>query len=68
MASEGKCVVLVTGGFGLVGMAIQQVLEVDQVFDDSIFVVNVLRKAALPTEEWVFVSSKDCDLRSFASN
>lgn len=39
--------ILVTGGSGLVGRAIQKVVE------DG---------AGLPGEEWVFVSSKDADL------
>lgn len=39
--------ILVTGGSGLVGRAIQKVVE------DG---------ARLPGEDWVFVSSKDADL------
>jgi len=43
--------VLVTGGTGLVGRAIQSVVEAEQ-------------KAGGPaaTEEWIFLSSRDCDL------
>ena len=40
--------VLVTGGTGLVGMAIRKIVETEEKRDD---------------EEWVFLSSKDCDLR-----
>jgi len=43
-------VVLVTGGSGLVGQAIKEYVEDDQ--------------NALPGETWVFLSSKDGDLRS----
>ena len=44
--------ILVTGGTGLVGMGIQEALQT--------------RKRALkqPDEEWIFLSSKDCDLLS----
>ena len=45
MASEKKRI-LVTGGSGLVGKAIQSVVETDK----------------LPNEEWFFVNSKDADL------
>ena len=44
---DGKKV-LVTGGTGLVGMAIRKIVETEEKRDD---------------EEWVFLSSKDCDLR-----
>ena len=40
-------VVLVTGGTGLVGRAIQEAVQSDSV----------------PGERWIFASSKDCDLR-----
>ena len=46
MATE-KQIILVTGGSGLVGRAIQEA---------------VLHES-LPNEEWIFLSSKDCDLR-----
>lgn len=48
-----KPVVLVTGGSGLVGQAIKWVVEN---IEDSKF-------GKLPNEEWVFLSSKDGDLR-----
>lgn len=44
---HGHMRILVTGGSGLVGQAIQKV---------------VADGAGLPGEEWVFVSSKDADL------
>lgn len=44
---HGSTKILVTGGSGLVGRAIQKV---------------VADGAGLPGEEWVFVSSKDADL------
>ena len=40
--------VLVTGGTGLVGRAIRKIVETEEKRDD---------------EKWVFLSSKDCDLR-----
>jgi GDP-L-fucose synthase len=46
-------VILVTGGTGLVGQAIKWVLENDK---DSRF-------AKSSNEEWVFLSSRDADLR-----
>ncbi|XP_075405292.1 GDP-L-fucose synthase isoform X4 [Tenrec ecaudatus] len=49
--SEGPTRILVTGGSGLVGRAIQKV---------------VADGAGLPGEEWVFVSSKDADLTDAA--
>ncbi|XP_045154547.1 GDP-L-fucose synthase isoform X2 [Echinops telfairi] len=48
---EGPTRILVTGGSGLVGRAIQKV---------------VAEGAGLPGEEWVFVSSKDADLTDVA--
>ena len=42
-----KNVILVTGGSGLVGRALQEVIEKD----------------ASPNEQWVFLGSKDGDLR-----
>lgn len=39
-------IILVTGGTGLVGKAIQKVIETD----------------AKPDEKWIFVGSKDADL------
>lgn len=44
---QGSVRILVTGGSGLVGRAIQKV---------------VADGARLPGEDWVFVSSKDADL------
>lgn len=44
---EDKKVILVTGGSGLIGKAIQQVVNSENRTD----------------EEWIFVSSKDADLR-----
>lgn len=44
---QGSMRILVTGGSGLVGKAIQKV---------------VADGAGLPGEDWVFVSSKDADL------
>lgn len=46
--SSGKSIVMVTGGSGLVGQAIKDFIEAGN-------------KA--PNEEWVFLSSKDGDLR-----
>ncbi|XP_037057791.1 GDP-L-fucose synthase-like [Peromyscus leucopus] len=48
---QGSMRILVTGGSGLVGRAIQKV---------------VADGAGLPGEEWVFVSSKDADLTDAA--
>jgi GDP-L-fucose synthase len=48
--SADKKVVLVTGGTGLVGRAIQTVIQ-EEKRDD---------------EEWIFVGSKDADLRYIA--
>ncbi|EDM16033.1 tissue specific transplantation antigen P35B (predicted), isoform CRA_b [Rattus norvegicus] len=48
---HGSMRILVTGGSGLVGRAIQKV---------------VADGAGLPGEEWVFVSSKDADLTDAA--
>lgn len=39
-------VILVTGGSGLIGKAIQSIIDTD----------------ALPNEKWIFVGSKDADL------
>jgi GDP-L-fucose synthase len=47
MAEEKKKVVLVTGGTGLVGKALQKVIKEEKI----------------DNEEWVFLSSKDGDLR-----
>lgn len=46
MASQKKKI-LVTGGSGLVGMAIKNIAESEE---------------SRPDEEWVFISSKDGDL------
>lgn len=43
---EDKKIILVTGGSGLVGKAIQTVVETEK----------------LASEEWIFVNSKDADL------
>jgi GDP-L-fucose synthase len=48
--SSSKSVVLVTGGSGLVGHALQKVVEHDKYMTSN-------------TEEWIFLSSKDGDLR-----
>ena len=48
---EEKKIVLVTGGSGMVGKAIRTVLEEEE---------------ANEKEEWVFLSSKDADLRYVA--
>jgi len=50
-----RCVILVTGGSGLVGEAVKFIVknEKDQRFK------------ALPGEEWIFLSSKEGDLRDF---
>jgi len=48
--SSSKSVVLVTGGSGLVGHALQKVVEHDKYMTRN-------------TEEWIFLSSKDGDLR-----
>lgn len=42
----GKKIILVTGGSGLVGQAIQLVVKTEKLLD----------------EEWIFLSSKDADL------
>jgi len=49
VAADKKRVVLVTGGSGLVGRAIQKV-------------VNESENGTLPGEQWHFVGSADCDL------
>ncbi len=48
MAAAEENVVLVTGGTGLVGSAIRRVVE----------------ESPLPNEKWIFLSSKDADLKS----
>jgi len=47
MSDEEKSVIMVTGGSGLVGQAIRMYVE----------------ENTKPNEEWVFLSSKDGDLR-----
>lgn len=47
MADSQKKVIMVTGGTGLVGMAIKQIVETEENRED---------------EEWIFLSSKDADL------
>ena len=47
-------VILVTGGSGLVGKALQHVLETEP---------EGSRFGKRPGERWVFVSSKEADLR-----
>jgi hypothetical protein len=49
-----KSVVLVTGGTGLIGFAIRHVIESEPVGS---------RFGRREREEWVFVGSKDADLR-----
>lgn len=44
--SEEQKIILVTGGSGLVGKAIQSVIKTEK----------------LPNEEWIFLNSKDGDL------
>ncbi|XP_031557552.1 GDP-L-fucose synthase-like [Actinia tenebrosa] len=51
MASQKKKI-LVTGGSGLVGMAIKKIVE---------------KEESGPNEEWIFISSKDGDLTDFES-
>lgn len=51
--ADTPSVVLVTGGSGLVGQAIKTVLDRD--------------KLRLPSEKWVFLSSKDADLTDMAA-
>ncbi|KAI0050319.1 NAD(P)-binding protein [Auriscalpium vulgare] len=51
---DSVSVILVTGGTGLVGSAIRRVLETEPVGS---------RYGRLPGERWVFLSSKDADLR-----
>lgn len=46
MANEETKIILVTGGSGLVGKAIQSVVQNEQ----------------LANEKWIFISSKDADL------
>ena len=48
--------ILVTGGYGLIGQGIQHVLNEPGDF------------ASRPNETWVFVRSKDADLRQVKSN
>lgn len=48
---EEQKIILVTGGNGLVGHGIRLALE--------------KRKLAMPNEKWIYVSSKDADLRDF---
>ncbi|KAI1721124.1 NAD dependent epimerase/dehydratase family domain-containing protein [Ditylenchus destructor] len=50
-----KRVVLVTGGSGLVGKAIEQVVNGSGQY------------AVQPNEKWIFVGSKDCDLTDLAA-
>lgn len=54
IGSEKKQTVLVTGGGGLVGKAISHVLENEK---SPLF-------GKRPNEEWIFLTSKDGDLRS----
>lgn len=49
--SEGEKIILVTGGTGLVGKAIQNVIELDRFKG----IIN-------ENEKWIFVGSKDADL------
>ena len=54
MPSTRSPVILVTGGSGLVGEAIKHIVETEE-------------KAKHPTEQWVFLSSSDGDLRDYAA-
>ena len=47
MDESQKKIIMVTGGTGLVGMAIKQIVETDEHRED---------------EQWIFVSSKDANL------
>lgn len=47
MSTEEKKVILVTGGSGLVGMAIKKIVEKEEKRSD---------------EDWIFLSSSDADL------
>lgn len=47
MSSEERKVILVTGGSGLVGMAIKKIAEKEEKRND---------------EDWIFLSSSDADL------
>lgn len=53
--SSTESVILVTGGSGLVGKAIEWVIEND----------SSERFGKRPGEKWVFLTSKDGDLRYF---
>lgn len=69
MAEEDpvKKVILVTGGTGLVGQAIKQVNIKAIVpllsFSSKYQVVN--EGLGMKNEEWIFLSSKDCDLTNY---
>ena len=54
MPSTRTPVILVTGGSGLVGEAIRHVVETEE-------------KAKHPDEQWVFLSSKEGDLKDYAA-
>ena len=54
MPSTRSPVILVTGGSGLVGEAIRHIVETEE-------------KATHPAEQWVFLSSKDGDLKDFSA-
>jgi len=54
-----QSVVLVTGGTGLVGSAIQHIIETEPVGS---------RFGRREDETWVFVTSKDADLRCVSSS
>lgn len=51
VAAEGKDVILVTGGTGLVGRAVQEIIAENPPSDET----------------WVFAGSKDADLISYES-
>jgi len=51
---SAKHVILVTGGSGLVGEALKHVVETEE-------------KSKHPEEEWIYLSSKDGDLRDYAA-
>ena len=53
MASFDKKVILVTGGSGLVGKGVQEAIALPENAQHA------------DSEEWIFLTSKDADLRNF---
>lgn len=51
--SENKCVILVTGGSGLVGQAIKTIIDEEKLQNNG----------SSKDETWIFCGSKDGDLR-----